>query len=575
MTATHGGELVARTLAAAGVRHAFGIHGGHLDPILTSMVRHGIALIDTRHEAAAGNAAEGYARATGGLGVVFATSGPGFSNVFSALANAYVDRIPLLLITSSPPLREAELNVLQGNFDQIAAASAVTRWAHRVTTASRIPDLVALAIRHATAGVPGPVMLEFPIDVLSRAVEESTASTATLVSPEPPGPSARAVATAAELLAGAERPLIVVGGGAVISTGMPEALDAFVTRTQIPVVASSWGYGVLPEGHPCLLGAGAEMATLPIMGQSPDLVLLLGARRGLMLGGRSNSMLPADARVIHVDIDGVEPGRIGSVDLAVRSDAAEFVRALAASREAWPGWAAWNETARTVKGAHAFLFAGAEAVVAGSGRLHPYFAARAVMDSLGPDTVTVYDGGEVSAWMAFFARAHRPGSWFGCGLMGGLGIGPGFAIGAQVARPDSRVVLVSGDGAIGFNLPEFNTMVRHNLPITTVVFNNLGWGMSLHGQQAIYGVDTRVVVDLPDTRYDRIAAAFGLYAERVERLEDIGPAMQRAAASGRPACIDLAIAPEISHPIMEQLSQPVAEGHTRIPYYESIPPGEA
>jgi acetolactate synthase-1/2/3 large subunit len=135
--------------------------------------------------------------------------------------------------------------------------------------------------------------------------------------------------------------------------------------------------------------------------------------------------------------------------------------------------------------------------------------------------------------------------------------------------------LLSGDGALGFHLPEFDTMVRHKLPITTIVFNNQVWGMSLHGQQALYGTDTRVVVDLPDTRYDRIAAAFGLYAERVEQPEEIGPAMRRAFASGKPACLDLAIAAEVVHPMMQQLGQAVPEGHTRIPYYETIPPGEA
>jgi acetolactate synthase I/II/III large subunit len=574
MTTTHGGELVARTLAAAGVRHAFGLHGGHLDPILTSMVRHGISLIDTRHEAAAGNAAEGYARATGGLGVAFATAGPGFMNVFPALANAYVDRIPMLLLTSSPPLREAELNVLQGGIDQIAAASAVTRWAHRVTTASRIPDLVALAIRHATAGVRGPVVLEFPIDVLSRPVDEATASTATLVDIQPPGPSAHAVAVAADLLASAERPLIVIGGGAAVSPGMSEALRAFVERTKIPVVVSSWGHGVLPDGHSCLLGGPVEFTTLAMIGQVPDLIILLGARRGVMLGGRSTSMVPASARVVHVDIDGTEPGRIGTVDLAVRSDAAEFVRALATSRSTWPNWAKWNDATKAAQGGHAYLYAGDDPI-APSGRMHPYFAAKAVVEALDTETIAIYDGGELSAWMSFFARAHRPRSWFGLGMMGGLGVGPGFAIGAQVARPESRVVLLSGDGALGFHLPEFNTMVRHKLPITTIVFNNQGWGMSLHGQQALYGTDTRVIVDLPDTRYDQIAAAFGLYAERVERPEEIGPAMRRAFDSGKPACLDLAIAPEIVHPIMQQLSQAVPEGHTRIPYYETIPPGEA
>ncbi|HEX7409989.1 MAG TPA: thiamine pyrophosphate-binding protein [Candidatus Binatia bacterium] len=566
--------MVARTLAAAGVRHAFGLHGGHLDPILTSMVRHGISLIDTRHEAAAGNAAEGYARATGGLGVAFATAGPGFMNVFPALANAYVDRIPMLLLTSSPPPREAELNVLQGGIDQIAAASAVTRWAHRVTTASRIPDLVALAIRHATAGVRGPVVLEFPIDVLSRPVDEATASTATLVDIQPPGPSAHAVAVAADLLASAERPLIVIGGGAAVSPGMSEALRAFVERTKIPVVVSSWGHGVLPYGHSCLLGGPVEFTTLAMIGQVPDLIILLGARRGVMLGGRSTSMVPASARVVHVDIDGTEPGRIGTVDLAVRSDAAEFVRALATSRSTWPNWAKWNDATKAAQGGHAYLYAGDDPI-APSGRMHPYFAAKAVVEALDTETIAIYDGGELSAWMSFFARAHRPRSWFGLGMMGGLGVGPGFAIGAQVARPESRVVLLSGDGALGFHLPEFNTMVRHKLPITTIVFNNQGWGMSLHGQQALYGTETRVIVDLPDTRYDQIAAAFGLYAERVERPEEIGPAMRRAFDSGKPACLDLAIAPEIVHPIMQQLSQAVPEGHTRIPYYETIPPGEA
>jgi acetolactate synthase-1/2/3 large subunit len=134
---------------------------------------------------------------------------------------------------------------------------------------------------------------------------------------------------------------------------------------------------------------------------------------------------------------------------------------------------------------------------------------------------------------------------------------------------------MSGDGAIGFHLQELNTMVRHWLPITTVVFNNMGWGMSLHGQQALYGEETRVVVDLPDTRYDRIAEAFGLYGERVDNPEEIGAAMRRARATGGPALLDLAIAPEVVHPMMQQMLQPVPEGHTRVPYYETIPPGEA
>jgi acetolactate synthase-1/2/3 large subunit len=570
---TNGGELVARTLAAAGVRHAFGIHGGHLDSMLIEMTRLGIALVDTRHEAAAGNAAEGYARVTGGLGVAFATAGPGFANIYAAIANAHADRIPVLVLTSSPPQRETQLNVLQGAIDQMAAAAPITRFAHRVTTAARVPDLVALAIRHATCGVPGPVVLELPIDVMFRPVPEETASTAWLERPEPPGPSVHAVDRAAELIATAQRPVIVLGGGAAVSPGMTEALTGFLDRTHIPVVTSSWSTGTLPAGHPCLLGGPGELAALPFLAQAPDLVLLIGTRRGISLGGRTDSAIPASAAVVHVDLDGVEPGRIGSVDLAVRSDAAEFVRRLTAAGITGD-WSDWNTRTKAAQGAHALLYTDVEPITA-SGRMHPWIAAREVTRALDSDGIGIFDGGELAGWVSLFAAGRRPGSWFGLGAMGGLGVGPGFAIGAATARPDARTVLMSGDGAIGFHLQELNTMVRHRLPITVVVFNNMGWGMSLHGQQALYGEATRVAVDLPDTRYDRIAESFGLYAERVAKPEEIGAAMARARASGGPALLDLAIAPEIIHPMMERMMQPVPEGHTRVPYYETIPPGEA
>ena len=573
---TTGGELIARALAAHGVRHAFGVHGGHLDAMLSGMVRHGIGLIDTRHEAAAGNAAEGYARATGSLGVAFATAGPGFTNAFAAVANVHADRIPLLLLTSSPPQREAELNALQGSIDQIAAATPVTRWAHRVTTASRLPDLVSLAIRHATCAVPGPVVLEIPIDVMFRPVVESTVDHPSVTRAEPPGPSKAGIDRCLGLLRAAKRPVLVVGGGAALSRGTTELLAAFLDQHPIPVVTTSWGVGLLPSDHPCLLGGPGELVALPFLAQAPDAVLLLGARRGLALGGRSGSSIPGDAIVIHVDVDGVEPGRIGSVDLVLRSDVAEFVRALTASapRASLPDWRAWNDTARAAQGAHSLLYAEAEAITP-SGRMHPYFAAREVVGSLDSDSIGIFDGGEVAGWVSMFAKANKPGSWFGLGMMGGLGVGPGFAIGAAVGRPGERVVLMSGDGAIGFHLQELDTVCRHQLPVTVVVFNNMGWGMSLHGQQSLYGEETRILVDLPDVRYDLLAEALGLDGKRVEHPDEIGAAMERARSSGGPALIDLAIAPEVVHPMMEQMFAPIPEGHVRVPYYEAIPPGEA
>ena len=569
-----GGELVAETLHAAGVRHAFGIHGGHLDAMLVAMARAGIGLVDTRHEAAAGHAADGYARATGGLGVVFATAGPGFTNVLTAVANAHLDRIPLLVLTSSSPQREAELNVLQGGIDQVAVARPMTRWAHRVTTTARIPDLVSLAIRHATAGVPGPVVVDLPIDVLFREIDRDLASEPALTPVEPPAPSAAAVTAVTEALCAAERPVVVVGGGAARSAGARRALEAFADATGIPVASSTWGHGLLPPGHPCLLGGPVELAALAPLAGEPDLVLLLGARRGMFLGGRSTQMIPAGATVVAVDLDAAELGRGGRVDLPVVADAAECLRALTASGVDWPDRGAWRERARAAVGAHALLYAGAEPVTA-SGRIHPYVAAREAVGALGPDTTVVYDGGEASGWVNFFARADRPGGWFGIGYLGGLGVGPGMAIGAQVAHPDRRVVAFTGDGAMGFNLAELDTMARHRLPIVTVVLNNAGWGMSLHGQQSIYGSGTRVAVDLPDTRYDRIAEGFGLHGERVADPDEIGPAVRRALDAGRPAVVDVAVAPEVAHLMMAALDTELPDGWMRIPYYDPVPPGEA
>ncbi len=571
MAMIDGGELVARTLVAAGVTHAFGIHGGHLDSMLSAMARHGITLIDTRHEAAAGHAAEAWSRTTGQVGVCFVTSGPGFTNGYTPLASAHLDRVPLLMLTSSPPLREAELNVLQGGVDQIQAAAPVTRWAHRVSTTARIPDLVTSALRRTQAPTPGPVVLELPIDVLFRTVDEELASPPGPTTVGVPGPSVAAVAAVVDRLHAAERPLLVVGGGAARSAGASAALTALLDHAPMPVVASTWGHGVLDPDHPCWLGGLYELAALPFLAGAPDLVVLLGARRGFFLSRR---MVPDGVDVVQVDLDGGEPGRL-PVDLGVTSDVGELLRALAGPLQsrALPDRSAWIEATRAARDGFGLLFAEAPPVTP-SGRIHPYVAAREVAGALDPDGILVFDGGESSGWISAFARASRPGSWFGNGYFGGLGVGPGFAVGAQAAHPDRPVVLYSGDGAIGFNLVEWDTMVRHGLPITTVVSNNLGWGMSFHGQEALFGADGHVVSDLPETRYDRIAESFGLYGERVEDPDEIGPAMRRARDSGRPACIDIAVAPEVVHPMMADMVGNIPEGYTPMPYYEPIPPGE-
>ena len=477
-----GGELVARTLSAFGVEVAFVLHGGHLDALLVGCQAEGIRLVDTRHEAVAVNAADGYARASGRVGVAFATAGAGFLNAISGLGPAMVDRSPVLVITSSPPLRDAETNPLQGFVDQVAMAAPMAKWAHRITVVEEIPRLVELALRKALTGTPGPVLLDIPIDVLfSRADDERLSSGAGAVLPLRPAPAAEGVRQALDLLRAAERPVVIAGGGVRGVAPCPELVE-FAELTGIPVFHPGMIAGAMPPEHPL---NGYVARNLTALDPGPDVVLLLGARFGFYLGGRGGSVVPLSAKVIQVDIDGAEIGRLRPFTVGITADARETLRALtSAGRDLdWPGRSEWVAAATGVHRRTPPSAAEDEVV---KDRLHPYHALRALLRAVEPGSTVVVDGGEVAAWATMSLHEARPHRTMGCGYLGYLGITPGLAIGAQVAEPDRRVVLVIGDGGMGFHAQEFDTMVRHGLPILTVVVNNEQWAMSRHGQTLLY-----------------------------------------------------------------------------------------
>jgi acetolactate synthase I/II/III large subunit len=569
MTRLNGGELLARTLAQAGVRNVFALHGGHLESFLQGCVRNEIRLTDTRHEAAAGHAADGYARVTGEIGVCTVTAGPGFANVVPAIVNAYLDGVPTLFLIGAPPLREAETNPLQGGFDQIAMATPVSKWAHRVTNAERIPDLTAQAIRIARNGRPGPVVLELPIDILHVPVDAASVAAASgLAVRTHPAPSAAEVDALIAFLKSAKRPAIFAGGGARFADAAGD-LRRFAEMSGVPVFVNPRGYGLLPENHPLFGRDVANLGALAMMGgEGPDAVLILGARLGLFAGGRGGKVIPATARIAQVDIEPREIGRLMSPEVAASADAAVTLRAMIerAGKTKWPDWAAWAAKAVSFKNAHKMLFADTD----GQSPMHPYAAAREVMKALRHDMIYVLDGGEAGAWAQMHVAVDEPGRVLGHGYLGCLGIGPGMAIGAQRAFPDKRVALITGDGAAGFHIQEFDTMVRHGLPIVTVVFNNRAWGMSIHGQEAMYGRNAHVITELADTNYNAVAQAFGCHGERVDRLEDVAPAITRALLSGKPACVNVIVDREAVHPITTMLMGDAEGDKTVIPYYENV-----
>lgn len=566
----NGGELLARALSDGGITEVFTLHGGHLDAFYVACGDHGIRLTDTRHESSAGHAADAYARLTGNVGVCVVTSGPGFTNAYTAIVNAYLDRTPTLFIVGAPPLRETETNPLQGGFDQVAAAEPVTKWAYRLTEARRIPEIVALAIRKATSGAPGPVLLEVPIDVMFGQTDAAAVRRpASGAVPSAPAPDRAAVQQALDVLAEAKNPVIISGGGVVFARAAEE-LVSFAETVGVPVFSPGKSDGAIPAGHRLAAGGLLALGALPMLGApTPDVVLLLGARTGMFTGGRA-SMFPG-ARIIQVDLDAAEIGRMHDVAVPIVADCRATLEALtaAAAERSWPDWSEWVSVATGAQRFHEALYTDDTTA---SGRIHPYFAAKAVVESCPPGTIFVLDGAEAPAWAEFFARTEIPSGVLRLGYLGALGVGPGFAIGAARAHPDAPVVLITGDGAAGFHPQEFDTMARHGMPVVTVVFNNAVWGMSIHGQQAVYGEKCAVVTELADSAYEKVAEAFGGHGERVRTADAIPDAMRRALSAGVPACLNLEIDPAVVHPLTTMMLGDVkATDEIVIPYYENLP----
>jgi acetolactate synthase-1/2/3 large subunit len=579
MAKVDGGELLVRVLERAGIDTIFTLHGGHLDAIYMAAAGRDIRFVDTRHEQAAGHAADGWARTTGRPGVALVTAGPGFTDCVTAIANAHLDCVPTLFLAGAAPLREAETLPLQGGIDQVAMVEPVTKWAHRVTHTERIPELVAQALRIATTGRPGPVFLELPIDVLFSRVEESRARVPARIGPDtPPAPAPEAVTRTLEWLGAAERPAILVGGGAWFS-GAGAELVAFAERTGTPVFSNGKAHGMVPGRHP-LCGRGfGTLAAATATGNEADLLIVLGARFGLFTGGRGTPLLPAGAKVVQIDVAGEEIGRNRDVDLAVTADVRESLRALdaLASGRSWPDRGAWQSTIQGLRDGHRLLFGAA--LETDKPPIHPYRLACEIRDALPEGTIVTADGGETATWMDMVADVRGGGEWLSHGYLGCLGTGMPFAIAAKVAHPDRPVLCIVGDGSVGLNFAEFDTMVRHQLPIVTVVNNDQIWGMSAHGQDLIFGEGRRVVTELGSTRYERAAAGFGCHAEHVVEPGDLKGALERAFASGVPACVNVMTDPSVISPITIAMvggAKPPAPtggegGETvQIPYYSDL-----
>ncbi len=529
--AIHASELLAKALKRQGVDTMFYLMGGPMFTAERSCVAEGIHAVDVRHEQAAAMMAHAYARVLNRTGVCMAASGPGALNFGTGLATSLVDCTPVVAIAGSSSLRELGMGSFQ-EFDQVAAIRPLVKWAERVYEARRIPELVNKAFRIAASGKPGPVYLDVPGDILHHEVEESS-----IVWPEyerdtqlgracgDPAMVERAIA----LLAGAKRPILLWGSGAIWSDAAA-ALQAFVDSTGIPFYATPQGRGVIPEDHEY-----SYLTARSIAFREADVVLIVGTRINYVVGHTRSPRFNAQAKFIRIDIDDSEMATTPRLDVGLVGDAKRIVEQFNAANAGRirPGlFDAWR---RHLTEAHQQRQQAQEIKISTDQKpIHPLRLCKEIRDFKDRQGILVVDGHEILNFGRQAIPSFLPGHRLNSGTFGTMGVGLPYAIGAQVARPDRQVICLHGDGSFGLNMMELDTAVRHRIPVITVISLNGGWTSAQRGERAGR--------DLGYTRFDKMAETLGCHAEYVEQAQDIRPALERASAAakqGVPALVNV------------------------------------
>jgi acetolactate synthase-1/2/3 large subunit len=538
----NGSEVVARSLRQHGVEAVFFVMGGPMTALLDECSRLGLRMIDVRHEQAAAMMAHAYARLRRRPAVCIASSGPGTANLTTGIASAYVDSAPVIALAGSSPVRALGLDAFQ-EVDQVAMFRPITRWTGRVYETRRLAEMVDLAFRQAYSARPGPVVLDLPGDVLNGEAGAEPVPAAGPLERTRPAAGASQVEHAVQLLQAATKPVIFAGSGVLWSEAEGE-LREFIELAGIPFYTTPQGRGMVPEDHPLCYPASRGTAF-----RDCDLILLIGSRQNYVTGHLRAPRWNAKAKLVQIDIDPAELSRSRAADVPIVGDARTVLRQLTAAVRPDPPARRYSAWVGGLAELNAERAARQERQMATGARpIHPLRLCKEIRDFLPRDGILCVDG----LVILDFARQSIP--YFhphalNSGPFGTMGVGVPFGLGAKAAMPDKQVVVLHGDGGFGMNGMEMDTAVRLQLPIICVVHNNGGWGTA--GPQKVGGW-------LGHTRYDLMAAALGCHAELVEEPDAIRPALERAAASGLPAVINV-----ITDPTVESQTTAFTEYATR------------
>jgi acetolactate synthase-1/2/3 large subunit len=544
-----GSGAILRSLEILGVTDVFGLPGGAIMPFYDELmsdekIRH----ILVRHEQGAGHAAEGYAAASGKLGVCIATSGPGATNLVTAIADAYMDSVPMLAITGQVFSTSMGTDAFQ-EVDISGVTMPITKHSFLVTKPEDIPGVLKAAVHIATTGRPGPVL----VDVTKDCQQKS----APFVWPEEidlPGyhPVTKAnqkqVQTAAQMLVHAKRPVLYVGGG-VVRSGAHQELAAFANRVGAPVVTTLMARGAFPDSSPLNLGMPGMHGTVPavLSFQESDLIVAIGSRFDDRVTGKVSEFAP-HAKVVHIDIDPAEIGKIRFADVPIVGDAkdvlTDFLPAFeqAASEHA-ADYSAWWKRLDSLREQYPLGYDEPE-----DGLLSPQWIIQKIGEMSGPEAVYAAGVGQHQMWAAQFINYERPNAWLNSGGAGTMGYSVPAAMGAKVAEPERLVWAIDGDGCFQMTNQELATCAINNIPIKVAIINNSSLGMVRQWQTLFYdgrhshtdlntGHDTVMVPD-----FIKLADAYGCLGIRVRTKEEVEPAIRLAMETNdRPVVIDFVV----------------------------------
>ncbi len=564
LPARHGGDHVADVLHAHGVPFVFTLCGGHISPILAAARARGIRIVDTRHEATAVFAADAVARLTGRPGVAAVTAGPGLTNTITALKNAQLAQSPVLLIGGAAPTALQGRGALQ-DIDQRSLIAPHVKHVARVRKVRDLGPAVAEGLRHAMRGVPGPVFVECPVDLLydealirqwyadaagkgtavgdrllrwylNRHAAKMFAGAADAAAPsivplDPPRADDGSIARAAEALARAERPLMVIGSQALLLANQAAAIAEAVTRLQIPVYLSGMARGLLGPGHPLQMRHARRNAL-----READCVLLAGVPCDFRLDYGKH--VRRSATLIAANRSAADARMNRRPTIAAIGDAGLTLMAIAERAGERVGRADWLATLRARDDAREREIDAQAAAPAE--HVNPIAFFRALDRAAGSASVFVADGGDFVATASYILRPRGPLAWLDPGAFGTLGVGAGFALGAQLVRPNDEVWLVWGDGASGYGLVEFDTFVRHGVPVIAVVGNDASWSQIAREQVKMLNDDVGTV--LARSAYHAVIEGFGGVGLEIRKMGDVPAVLQMArevARGGRPVLVNV------------------------------------